>query len=73
MFSQIVTRMDAKVIRIDSIKQGMPGITPIIGTFLHENMIACMHKSNHETGVSMAIHGLCEDEFKLEWTGEICC
>ncbi|MBQ0057210.1 MAG: hypothetical protein KBT20_06095 [Bacteroidales bacterium] len=36
-----------KTIQIDELKTGMPGITPIIGEYLYENVLAGMHLSSN--------------------------
>lgn len=54
-------------LKIDIIKQGMPGITPTIGNYLYENCLMCLERAGHSDGVHIHISGLREEQCKLHW------
>ena len=54
-------------VKIDAIKEGMPGITPAIGNYLYENCIVSLHRANHTDGVTLKVSGLVEDTCSLNW------
>lgn len=60
-----------QIINIDTIKEGMPGITPIIGNYMYENCLMCLHRAGHVVEVGLQVKGLIEDVFELHWTDEI--
>ncbi len=58
-------------ININSIKDGMSGITPAIGNYLFENCLVCLNNAGHSNGVALDINGLRKDSFSLEWDGDV--
>ncbi len=58
-------------LEISIVKQGMPGITPIIGSYLYENCVVCLYKAGHTDGVALQINGLCDDSCILHWDDKI--
>lgn len=56
-------------IKVEEIKNGMPGITTAIGEYLYENILIGMHLSNHSSGVTLTITGLIEEMCTLSWDG----
>lgn len=60
-----------KELDIEIIKQGMPGITPVIGSYLYENCLVCLNNAGHTDGVNLQVQGLQQDNLRLHWSGEI--
>lgn len=50
-------------LNIDTIKEGMPGITPAIGNYLLENCMVSLHASGHADGIAMHVSGLSDEMF----------
>lgn len=55
-------------IKLDAIKEGMPGISPIEGADLLENCVVMLHRSGHGIPTSLNIDGIASDNVVLEWT-----
>lgn len=58
-------------LNIESIKQGMPGITPVIGNYLYENCLVSLLKAGHTDGVALQVYGLSEETYNIHWQGII--
>ncbi|MBI4645081.1 MAG: hypothetical protein HY738_00435 [Bacteroidia bacterium] len=56
---------------LDQIKEGLPGISPIFGSFLSEASLVCLDSQCHKCGVGLAIYGAYEDKYSLIWTDQI--
>lgn len=56
-------------ISFEELKQGMPGITPVIGEYLYENILAGMHLCQHDSGVSLDVQGVTNCQYSLNWDG----
>lgn len=56
---------------IETIKEGMPGITPAIGNYLYENCIVSLNLAGHASGVELHVNGLCEAIYQLYWEGQL--
>lgn len=58
-------------INLEEIKNGMPGITPVIGNYLYENCLVSLHNAGHSDGVELQLKGMQDEICKLHWTGEL--
>lgn len=47
----------------------MPGITPVIGEYLYENVLAGMYLAHHESGDTLSIQGIADTLFRMSWDG----
>lgn len=56
-------------LNIEIIKDGMPGITPVIGSYLYENCLVCLLKAGHSDGVAMQVKGLRNEAYNIHWQG----
>lgn len=56
---------------IETIKEGMPGITPAIGNYLYENCLVSLNQSGHTSGTELHLDGLREETCQLYWDGQI--
>lgn len=60
-----------KNLYLDNLKDGVPGITNAIGTFLAEAAGYCLDAQGHQSGVVLKVIGDFEADFSLHWTGVI--
>lgn len=65
--------MDSQIKKLDieTIKKGMPGITPVIGNYLYENCLVSLNLSGHTSGTEMYVSGLREETCQLNWEEQI--
>ena len=56
---------------LEIIKEGMPGITPVIGNYLYENCLVSLNMSAHTSGTNLYVDGLCAKTYQLYWDGQI--
>lgn len=55
-------------IKIDDIKNGMPGISPIEGADLLENCTVMLHRSGHISPTCLTLNGLVANNVLVQWT-----
>lgn len=60
-----------KNINLELIKEGMPGITPAIGSYLYENCLVSLDQSGHTSGTEFQVNGLRNEIYHLCWEGQI--
>lgn len=58
-------------IHLDSLKIGLPGISPAAGTFLAEAAAYSLHVQGHRSGIILEVEGDFNDQFIIEWTDKI--
>lgn len=58
-------------LELETIQQGMPGLTPFIGQYLYENCLVCLNKAGHTDGVVLQLKGLSEGSCSLRWQGQL--
>lgn len=58
----------ANVINIESIKMGLPGISPVWAATLVEACIVCLARQNHSPGTEMLVNDNLKEQFSLNWT-----
>lgn len=65
--------MDFPIYKLDieTIKEGMPGITPVIGNYLYENCLVSLNLSGHASGTEMHVGGLRDETYQLHWEGQM--
>lgn len=58
---------------IETLNQGLPGITPALGNSFSEACWVCLNRRNHKSGVELAVCDLRDNSFSvtLVWEGEI--
>jgi len=59
--------------RIDTLEltvleKGLPGVSPVIGKFLAEAIIAAMFEQNHGSGVEIEVKGVANKKFTVFWS-----
>lgn len=60
-----------RILNLDILKEGLPGITPANGGFLLEAAAFALISSGHSPGVRLVVEGNYSETFKLQWTHEI--
>lgn len=58
-------------LELETIQQGMPGLTPVIGKYLYENCLVCLNRANHTDGIPLRLLGLQEGTCNLRWQGQL--
>ncbi len=58
-------------LNLDILKNGLPGFSKTVGSFLAEAALVCLELNKHSTGVSLEISGDFEETFHVSWTGTI--
>ncbi len=61
----------AKMINLETIKDGLPGITPAIGNYLYENCLIGLNQSGHANGTELYVDGLRKETCHLYWEGQL--
>lgn len=56
-----------RTLNLDILKEGIPGITPAIGAFMHEAILVAMAKHKHQSGVVLKVGGAFEEDLTLLW------
>ncbi len=57
-----------RTLHLDTLKQGLPKISPAFGTFLAEAAAVCLTHMGHQSGVRLSVEGDFEAKFSLKWT-----
>ncbi len=60
-----------KILNLDQLKDGTPGITKAIGAYVVQAAAYFLELMGHESGVTLEVSGLFEENFKLTWEEEI--
>lgn len=53
------------------LEEGLPGISPSLGTTLAEASIICLHSHKHVAGVELDVQGMVSQSFKILWEKEV--
>lgn len=56
---------------LNTLQQGLPGLTPIWGQFLCEASAYCFEFHKHPKGVELKVKGMSDTAFKIYWEGDI--
>jgi hypothetical protein len=54
-------------ISINRLKQGFPGLSPVVGAAHAEACIVCLENQKHISGVEIAVQGLISKTFQITW------
>lgn len=57
-----------KELHLNRLKEGLPGITAAVGTYLAEAAAYCLDAQGHQSGSVLKVVGNFEEEFILIWT-----
>lgn len=60
-----------RLLDLDNLKKGYPGISKNVGAFLSESGAFCFVRANHNNGVQLPINGFCDETFSVIWSDEI--
>ena len=60
-----------RTIHLNTLKEGIPGITVAIGAFLAEAAAYCLEIQGHKSGVILHVTGDYEAKFSLKWSENI--
>lgn len=58
-------------IRLSNIALGMPGISPAVGAYLHENCVTLLHRCGHVAPTSMSLKGLINEPVSILWEDNV--
>ena len=58
-----------EILKLENIRQGMPGVSPTEGANLYENCIVQLHRSRHRSPVSLHVDGAKTCTYHLAWEG----
>jgi hypothetical protein len=53
---------------LDTLQNGLPGISPTWGRFLAEASAVCLHHHNHVNGVHLRVTGSFQASLEMHWT-----
>lgn len=56
-----------QILNLESLNQGLPGITPVFGAAIAEAGAICLSDEDHEPGVVLKVKGEFSTTFKLDW------
>jgi hypothetical protein len=56
---------------LDSLQDGLPGISPTAGSFVAEACAVCLTSQAHVTGVELEVGGLTSDTFRVWWNIDV--
>ena len=56
-----------RVVNLNALGEGMPGLTPASGLRLAEAAAVCFEKENHKSGVRLQKAGIISDDFHVDW------
>ncbi len=56
-----------RVLNLNKLKEGLPGITPVISAFYMEAAIVSLTKSGFQSGVHLKVDGAFSETFILKW------
>lgn len=54
-------------VSINRLKQGFPGLSPVVGAAHAEACIVCLENQKHESGVEINVQGLFSKTFQITW------
>lgn len=57
-----------KELHLNRLKEGLPGITPAVGTYLAEAAAYCLDAQGYQSGVILKLFGNFNEDFALIWT-----
>ena len=60
-----------RILNLDLLQEGLPGITPIVGACCMEAALVCLKKLGHSSGVLLKVEGDMDMEVKIIWTEEL--
>lgn len=60
-----------RVLNLDILKEGLPGITKAAGNFLYEAALVALAKKGHSAGVTLQVSGEIKVEIQLVWRQEL--
>ncbi len=63
--------MTIRVLNLDRLKSGFPGISAIASAAHLEACLICLDYHQHKNGVLLKTTGISDDSFQLEWQDEI--
>jgi len=56
-----------RILNLNKLKNGLPGITPVIGAFYMEAAIVSLTKSGFQSGVHLKVDGVFSETFIIKW------
>jgi len=56
-----------KIINLDKLQEGLPGLTPIVGAYCMEAAKVCLIRGGHSSGVVLLVQGNFEEKLKIFW------
>jgi hypothetical protein len=56
------------VINLDTLKEGLPGLTAVIGAYFAEASLVCFHHHGHRRGVRLALAGTAVGSCEVIWS-----
>lgn len=60
-----------RILNLDILQNGLPGITPVMGAFYMEAAIVSLIKNGFTSGVILKVNGAFEEEFKIQWSSQL--
>lgn len=60
-----------RILHLNKLQNGLPGITPVIGAFYMEAAIVSLIKSGFQSGVILEVYGDFSETFIIEWKSEL--
>lgn len=60
-----------KKLKLDELKNGLPGVSKNIAAFLVEAAVICLDQNGHRSGVEIIITGIRNEIFQVEWSDSV--
>ncbi len=60
-----------RILNLDHLKQGTPGITEAVGAYLAQATSFFLEENGHKSGVILEVVGLYKEDFKVIWSDKV--
>lgn len=59
--------MNEDILVLSDLQKGMPGISPVEGAHLQENVVVALHNAGHHSLTTMTLSGITDKKIDIEW------
>lgn len=64
----LLNLLSMRKLDLNTLKDGLPGISKAVGAFLAEAAMVCFEHNEHQSGVQLKVSGDFEEVFKIIWS-----
>jgi hypothetical protein len=66
-----VSSPEIRTLDLARLKQGFPGVSPVLGAAHLEACLICLEHQKHRSGVLLSVKGDTETQFRLQWEEDV--